>query len=89
MPGAFFIWFGISAIAVPGGPFFDADAYAALFAGVHGALDDSGIEIIESPADINEPDLAVALADRLHALISDQPRAGQRAATTTDRPTTA
>ncbi len=64
---------GVSAIATPGGPFFDAEADDALFGAVRSGLAGSGIDLVESPADINDPELAVWLADRLHALITDQP----------------
>ena len=64
---------GVSAIATPGGPFFDAAADEALFGAVRAGLDGSNVELVESPADINDPELAVWLADRLHALITDQP----------------
>ena len=62
---------GVSAIATPGGPFFDAAADDALFGAVRAGLDGTSIELVESPADINDPELAVWLADRLHALITD------------------
>ncbi len=69
---------GISAIATPGGPFYDAAADDALFGAVRSGLEGSAVELVESPHDINDPELAVWLADRLHALISqsaDRPRA--------------
>ena len=36
-------------------------------------LEGSTVELVESPLDINDPELAVWFADRLHALITDQP----------------
>ncbi len=59
---------GVSMIAVEGQPFYDADADAALIAGLHETLDDS-VEVHEVETDINDPAFAVAMADRLHELI--------------------
>ena len=61
---------GVSMIAVEGQAFHDADADAALFAGLHETLDDS-VEVHEVDTDINDPDFAVAMADRLHASIQE------------------
>jgi uncharacterized protein (UPF0261 family) len=61
---------GVSAIATPGGPFYDADADSALFTAIKEGLSDSGVQLVESDRDINDPELATELADRLHALIS-------------------
>jgi uncharacterized protein (UPF0261 family) len=58
---------GVSMIDVAGQPFRDADADAALFAGLHETLADS-VEVHELDTDINDPDFAVAMADRLHEL---------------------
>ena len=60
---------GVSMIAVEGQPFYDADADAALFAGLHDTLD-SSVEVHEVDTDINDPAFAVAMADRLHELIA-------------------
>jgi uncharacterized protein (UPF0261 family) len=59
---------GISMIAVEGQPFHDADADAALLASLRETLGDS-VEVHELDTDINDPDFAVAMADRLHELI--------------------
>jgi uncharacterized protein (UPF0261 family) len=59
---------GVSMIAVEGQPFFDADADAALFAALRETLADS-VEVHEIDTDINNPEFAVAMADRLHASI--------------------
>jgi uncharacterized protein (UPF0261 family) len=61
---------GVSMIAVEGQPFYDADADAALFAALRETLADS-VEVHELDTDINDPEFAVAMADRLHALIQD------------------
>jgi uncharacterized protein (UPF0261 family) len=48
--------------------FHDADADAALLAGLRETLDDS-VEVHEVETDINDPAFAVAMADRLHELV--------------------
>lgn len=60
---------GVSAIAVPGGPFHDPEADDALFTAIRAGLAGSAVELVESDRDINDPVLAEDLADRLHALI--------------------
>jgi uncharacterized protein (UPF0261 family) len=60
---------GVSMIAVEGQPFYDAEADAALFAGLRETLADS-VEVYEVDTDINDPEFAVAMADRLHELIA-------------------
>lgn len=60
---------GISAIDVPGMPFHDPEADAALFDGLHETLDPS-VEVHEVDTDINDPAFARAMADRLHELIA-------------------
>jgi len=64
---------GVSMIALEGQVFFDADADAALFAGLRETLDES-VEVHEVETDINDPEFAVAMADRLHALIQEAQR---------------
>ena len=64
---------GVSMIALEGQVFFDADADAALFAGLRETLDES-VEVHEVETDINDPAFAVAMADRLHALIQEAQR---------------
>jgi len=59
---------GVSMIAVAGQPFHDDAADEALFSALRASLDDS-IELNERDTDINDPELAVEMADRLHALI--------------------
>jgi uncharacterized protein (UPF0261 family) len=61
---------GVSMIDVEGQPFYDADADAALFAALRETLADS-VEVHEIDTDINDPEFAVAMADRLHASIQD------------------
>src|SRR5215207_3261283 len=61
---------GVSMIAVEGQPFHDDDADRALLAGLHESLAES-VETHELDTDVNDPDFAVAMADRLHQLIEE------------------
>jgi uncharacterized protein (UPF0261 family) len=59
---------GVSMIATPGQPFYDAAADDALVAGLRETLDAS-VEVHERSEDINDAAFATAMADRLHELI--------------------
>jgi uncharacterized protein (UPF0261 family) len=59
---------GVSAIAVPGQVFHDAEADAALLEGLDETLA-ATVERHDLPSDINDPAFAHAMADRLHELI--------------------
>jgi uncharacterized protein (UPF0261 family) len=59
---------GVSAIAVEGQVFHDADADAALLKGLDETLD-ATVERHDLDADVNDPAFARAMADRLHELI--------------------
>jgi uncharacterized protein (UPF0261 family) len=59
---------GVSAIAVEGGPFYDPAADQALLEGLRETLDPS-VEVHELDLDINDPQFAEAMANRLHELI--------------------
>jgi uncharacterized protein (UPF0261 family) len=59
---------GVSMIDVEGQVFYDAEADAALLAGLRETLGDS-VEVHEVETDINDEAFAVAMADRLHELI--------------------
>jgi uncharacterized protein (UPF0261 family) len=61
---------GVSMIAVEGQPFHDPAADEALFAALRESLD--GVEVHEAETDVNDPDFAVAMADRLHELIQEE-----------------
>jgi uncharacterized protein (UPF0261 family) len=63
---------GISAIAEAGQPFHDAAADEALLAGLDAGLDEgpAGVEVHRLDLAINDEAFAVAMADRLHAMIS-------------------
>jgi uncharacterized protein (UPF0261 family) len=63
---------GVSAIAVAGGPFHDPRADEELLAGLHETLAD-GVEVHELELEINDPDFARAMADRLDELIREGP----------------
>lgn len=63
---------GVSMIDVAGQPFHDPDADAALFDALRTGLR-PGIELVESPLDINDPAFADAMARRLHELIRMAP----------------
>jgi uncharacterized protein (UPF0261 family) len=60
---------GVSAIDVDGQPFHDAKADAALFEALREGIDASKVEVHEVDADVNDPDFATAMADRLHELV--------------------
>ena len=59
---------GVSMIDVEGQPFYDPAADKALLSGLHETLDES-VEVHELERDVNDPEFAVAMADRLHELI--------------------
>ena len=55
---------GVSMIDVPGQPFHDPEADAALFDAIRDGLDDR-VELVELDCDINDPAFATAMAERL------------------------
>ncbi len=59
---------GVSMIDVPGQPFHDPEADAALFSSLKEALGDE-VELHERPEDVNDAAFADAMVDRLHELI--------------------
>ncbi|KQQ05891.1 MULTISPECIES: Tm-1-like ATP-binding domain-containing protein [unclassified Rathayibacter] len=61
---------GVSAIAVPGGPFADAEADDALVTAVRSGLAGSAVDLIDLDTDINDPAFADAAVARLHAAIT-------------------
>jgi uncharacterized protein (UPF0261 family) len=60
---------GVSMISVAGQPFHDPDADAALVGALRESVGGS-VEVHEVKADINDPEFATAMADRLHELIA-------------------
>ncbi|AYY13878.1 UPF0261 family protein [Actinobacteria bacterium YIM 96077] len=68
-PAALFVPLrGVSAIAVDGGAFHDADADAALFEAVRANLDTRRVELVEMDTHINDPAFATAMADRFEEM---------------------
>jgi uncharacterized protein (UPF0261 family) len=59
---------GVSMIATEGGPFHDREADEALFAALREGLGE-GVEVHELDLDVNDPEFAEAMANRLHELI--------------------
>jgi uncharacterized protein (UPF0261 family) len=59
---------GFSALSVPGAVFHDPQADAALVAGLLAELDE-GIDVRRNPHGVNEADFAIAMAERLDALM--------------------
>lgn len=60
---------GVSAIAVEGGPFHDAEADKALFDALRAGLAGTSVDLIEEDAAINDPGFGRRAADALHDLI--------------------
>ena len=63
---------GVSAIATEGQPFHDPEADEALFATLREEIDASKVEVHELDADVNDPAFALAMANRLHELITEE-----------------
>ncbi len=61
---------GFSPLSVPGAEFHDAAADAALIEGLRELIDPSRVELHEVECDINDPALAVAMAERLRELMA-------------------
>ena len=64
---------GVSQIDAPGAPFHDPEADAALFDALRAAVNRDKVEMVESPRNINDPEFAEAMADRLLAMMSGTP----------------
>jgi uncharacterized protein (UPF0261 family) len=62
---------GVSAIATDGQVFHDADADRALFDTIRALVDPAKVEVHEIEADVNDPAFALAMANRLHELITE------------------
>jgi len=61
---------GVSALDAEGEPFWDQEADTMLFEAVSEAVAGSSVEVLDDPANINDPDLARRAADQLHVLIT-------------------
>ena len=62
---------GVSAIATEGQVFHDAEADEALFSTLRELVDTSKVEVHEVEQDVNDPEFALAMANRLHELIQE------------------
>ena len=62
---------GLSMLSTEGGVFHDPEADAALFETLREQLDRSRVELHELDTDVNDPAFAVALAERLRALMAE------------------
>jgi uncharacterized protein (UPF0261 family) len=60
---------GVSAIAVEGGVFYEPEADEALFETLRLEVDPGVVRLVEIDADVNAPEFALAMADRLHELV--------------------
>lgn len=60
---------GVSMIATPDAPFYDAKADEAIFSTIANGLKDSGVELIEDKRAINDENFAVDIAKRLISLM--------------------
>jgi uncharacterized protein (UPF0261 family) len=56
---------GVSMIDAPGQPFHDAEADAELFDALRQGLAGTTVELIEMPSNINDPEFAAAMVDKL------------------------
>ena len=63
---------GVSAIATEGQPFHDPEADEALFSTLREELDTSRVEVHELELDVNDPQFALAMANRLHELLEER-----------------
>lgn len=61
---------GVSMIATEGQPFHDAEADAALFAALREHLTPN-VEVHELETDVNDPDFALAMTNRLHEMLEE------------------
>lgn len=60
---------GVSMIATPGGPFYDAEADEAIFSAIAKGLRGSDVLVVDDERDINDEGFAVDLAKRLVRLV--------------------
>jgi uncharacterized protein (UPF0261 family) len=66
---------GVSSLDAPGKPFRDPQANAALFASIKRHADPAKVNIVELDAHINDRAFAVAMTERLIALVSERAEA--------------
>jgi uncharacterized protein (UPF0261 family) len=60
---------GVSAIATEGQVFHDPEADEALFSTLREQVDTAKVEVHELDLDVNDPQFALAMANRLHELV--------------------
>lgn len=60
---------GVSMIATPSGPFYDAEADEALFETIEKGLEGSGVEVVGDEREINDEGFAGMVAERLVGLM--------------------
>ncbi|GAA4887520.1 Tm-1-like ATP-binding domain-containing protein [Streptomonospora salina] len=63
---------GVSALSVPGGPFYDPGADEALFAALRERVDPARVELHELDTHVNDPRFAAAMTDRLTELLQER-----------------
>ena len=61
---------GVSLLSTKGAVLADAEADEALFSGLRELVDDARVEVHEVDAEINDPQFALAMANRLHELVA-------------------
>jgi uncharacterized protein (UPF0261 family) len=62
---------GLSLLTVEGQVLYDAEADEALFSTLRERVDRTKVEIHEVDADLNDPTFALAMAERLHELLTE------------------
>ena len=60
---------GLSLLTTAGQVLHDAEGDEALFSALRELVDRSTVELHEIDADVNDPQFALAMADRLHELV--------------------
>jgi uncharacterized protein (UPF0261 family) len=61
---------GLSLLGTEGQVFHDPEADEALFSTLRKLVDRSRVELHEVDADVNDPEFALAMAERLHELVA-------------------
>lgn len=60
---------GVSMIAIPDGPFHDAQADEAIFSAIKNGLQDTKVKLMEDDRAINDEGFAVDIAERLVSMM--------------------
>ncbi|KAG5985507.1 hypothetical protein E4U43_006031 [Claviceps pusilla] len=61
---------GVSMLSVPGGPFYDAEADAALFDSIREGLQGTGIRVMEDAGSVNDEAFATRIAEAMAELLN-------------------